>query len=174
MSVSKVNAGITFPSFSALSVDNGKMVEIGNASGKWQLVIVYRGRHCGCCKKYLNTLEKMQTAWHDAGFSIMTVSADSREKAQADITEFSWTFPVACELSEYEMRKLGLYISEPLSPNEADGLFAEPAVFCLRPDGTVQIVAISNGPSARPDLGELLDGMTFTINKERPPRGTVV
>lgn len=174
MSGSKISAGVTFPSFSALSVDSGEKIEIGKASGKWQLVIVYRGKHCARCKKYLNTLEQMQTAWHDAGFSIMTVSADSREKAQADIAEFGWTFPVACELSEDEMRKLGLYISEPLSPNEADGLFAEPAVFCLRPDGTVQIVAISNGPSARPDLGELLDGMIFTINKERPPRGTVV
>ncbi|WOD07291.1 redoxin domain-containing protein [Marinomonas sp. GJ51-6] len=145
MSGSKISAGVTFPSFSALSVDSGEKIEIGKASGKWQLVIVYRGKHCARCKKYLNTLEQMQTAWHDAGFSIMTVSADSREKAQADIAEFGWTFPVACKLSEDEMRKLGLYISEPLSPNEADGLFAEPAVFCLRPDGTVQIVAISNG-----------------------------
>jgi peroxiredoxin len=174
MSGSKISAGVTFPSFSAVSVSTGSPVEIGAASGKWQLIIVYRGKHCGRCKKYLNILEQMQTAWNDAGFEIMTVSADSRAKAKADVAEFDWTFPVACELPESEMRKLGVYISEPLSANEADGLFSEPAVFCLRPDGSVQIVSISNGPAARPDLGELLDGMVFTINKERPPRGTVV
>jgi hypothetical protein len=31
---------------------------------------------------------------------------------------------------------------------------------------------ISNGPAARPDLEELLDGMTFNIEKDCPTRGT--
>ncbi|MCZ2720959.1 redoxin domain-containing protein [Marinomonas sp. 15G1-11] len=173
MNSQKVAAGVILPEFSAVSVETGAPVNIGAASGKWQLIVVYRGKHCGRCKKYLNTLQSMQTAWNDAGFDIMTVSADSREKAQLDVAEFGWTFPISCELSETEMRKLGLYISEPLSANEADGRFSEPGVFCLRPDGTVQIVALSNGPAARPDLAELLDGMIFTINNERPARGTV-
>ena len=174
MKSQKTDAGIALPTFSAMSVDTGDQTEIGAASGKWQLVIVYRGKHCGRCKKYLNTLQEMQSAWYDAGFEISTVSADSREKAQADVAEFGWTFPVACELAESEMRKLGVYISDPLSPDEADGRFAEPAVFVLRPDGAVQIASISNGPAARPDLAELLDGMIFTIENDRPARGMVV
>ncbi len=71
------------------------------------------------------------------------------------------------------MVQLGLYVSEPLTPDETDRRFAEPAVFCLRPDGTVQIAAISNGPSARPDLAALLDGMKFTIEHDKPARGMV-
>ncbi|MEO1364815.1 MAG: thioredoxin peroxidase, partial [Pseudomonadota bacterium] len=34
------------------------------------------------------------------------------------------------------------------------------------------LVDISNGPAARPDLAELLDGMTFNIENDRPVRGT--
>ncbi len=174
MNSQKPDAGTALPVFSAISVETGNKIEIGKASGKWQLIIVYRGKHCGRCKKYLNSLEQMQSAWYDAGFEIMTVSADSREKAQSDVAEFGWTFPVACELAESEMRKLGVYISDPLSPDEADGRFAEPAVFVLRDDAAVQIASISNGPAARPDLAELLDGMIFTIDNDRPARGMVV
>jgi len=69
------------------------------------------------------------------------------------------------------MHALGLYVSDPLTPDATDRRFAEPAVFCLRPDGTVQIAAISNEPSARPDLEALLDGMIFSIENEKPARG---
>ena len=85
-------------------------------------------------------------------------------KTSTDIEEFGWTFDVGYNLQEEQMRRMGLYISDPLSNNETDRRFAEPGVFCIKPDGTTQIVAISNGPAARPDLDELLDGMVFTID----------
>jgi len=119
-------------------------------------------------------LESMKDQWDAAGFDIIAVSADSIEKATDDVKEFGWTFPIATQLQEADMRNLGLYISDPLTPDETDKRFAEPAVFCLRPDTSVQIAAISNGPSARPDLAELLDGMIFTITHEKPARGMVV
>jgi hypothetical protein len=34
------------------------------------------------------------------------------------------------------------------------------------------LVIISNGPAARPDLEELLDGMEFNITNDRSVRGT--
>jgi hypothetical protein len=34
------------------------------------------------------------------------------------------------------------------------------------------LAEISNGPAARPDLEELLDGMKFNIENNRPERGT--
>lgn len=107
----------------------------------------------------------MQKRWNDAGISVVAISAD--------ITEYGWTFPVGCDLDEATMHSLGLYVSDPLTPDETNRRFSEPAVFCLRTDGTVQIAAISNGPSARPDLEALLDGMIFTIENEKPARGTV-
>ena len=70
------------------------------------------------------------------------------------------------------MRSLGLYVSSPLSEAETTGLFAEPGVFGIRPNGTLMLVDISNGPAARPDLEELFDGMRFNIDNDRPERGT--
>ena len=70
------------------------------------------------------------------------------------------------------MRALGLYISDPLSEAETTDRFAEPGAFGIRPDGTLMLVDISNGPAARPDLDELLDGMIFNIENNRPVRGT--
>jgi len=172
MSNHKPVAGTPLPPFTAVAVDTGEVVTLAQPSGRWQLLVVYRGQHCGRCKKYLNGLQAGLSDWQEAGFDVAVVSADSRSKAQADVAAFDWQFPVSCELGEAAMRDLGLYISDPLSPDEADGRFAEPAVFCLRPDGSVQIAAISNGPAARPDLAELLDGMIFTIDNERPARGT--
>lgn len=169
---SKPAAGTAFPNFSATQLD-GKPMSFEGSNGKWFLLIVYRGKHCGRCKKYLNKLESMQTDWHKAGFDILTVSADTIEKANSDKKEFGWTFDIACELNEADMRKLGLYISDPLTPDETDRRFAEPGIFCIRPDNTIQIAAISNGPSARPDLEELLDGMIFTIENDKPARGMV-
>jgi len=115
----------------------------------------------------------MQSRWNDAGFDVVAVSADTQEKANADVAEYGWSFPVGYGLAEATMHQLGLYVSDPLTPDETDRRFAEPAVFCLRPDATVQIAAISNGPSARPDLEALLDGMVFTIENDKPARGTV-
>jgi len=166
----KPAAGAALPSFTATRLDGSSMTFEGS-NGQWFLLVVYRGKHCGRCKKYLNKLESMQSQWREAGFDILAVSADPIEKAKSDVDEFGWTFDIACGLSEPDMHKLGLYVSNPLTPDETDRRFAEPGVFCIRPDNTVQIAAISNGPSARPDLEELLDGMEFTIEHGKPARG---
>lgn len=165
-------AGKQLPPF-VVNTPTGQSLKLGGETNGWQLLIVYRGKHCGRCKPYLNQVEAMQERWNAAGFEVIAISADTAEKAAADISEYGWSFPVGCDLDEATMHALGLYVSDPLSPDETERRFAEPAVFCLRPDGTIQIAAISNGPSARPDLEALLDGMIFTIENEKPARGLV-
>lgn len=164
------SAGQSLPTVSVTLMD-GSSVDVGPATGRWCLFIVYRGKHCGRCTKYLNILETMQGEWRDAGFDVVVTSADPKEKTAANVEANGWTFPMGHSLQEDDMRRLGLYVSDPLGPDENDRRFAEPGVYCLRDDGTVQIAAISNGPSARPDLAELLDGMVFTINNGKPARG---
>lgn len=168
----KPNAGGQAPTLTFPKIGGGTL-GIGGEKSNWTLLVVYRGKHCPRCKNYLNTLQSMRASWEKAGFDIVVVSADSHDKVKADIEEFGWQFPVAYDLSEQQMRQLGLYISDPISPKETDRRFAEPSIYCIRPDGTFQVIAISNGPAARPDLPELLSGMIFTIENDRPPRGTV-
>ncbi|NNJ66626.1 MAG: redoxin domain-containing protein, partial [Boseongicola sp.] len=149
----------------------GETITIGAPKDRWTLLIVYRGRHCPKCKAYLNKLQAMLPAW-TAVMDLVVVSADTREKAEADATEFGWSFPLAYGLTEAQMRELGLYVSDPLSEAETDTRFAEPGTFAIRPDGTLMLVDISNGPAARPDLDVLLSGMQFNIDNDRPTRGT--
>jgi len=158
---------MTFPS------TKGGEITVGGQKENWTLLVVYRGKHCPRCKKYLNILNEMRAHWETAGFDISVVSADSVEKAQADQAEFGWGFDLGYNLTEDQMGTLGVYVTDPLSPDETDKRFAEPGIFVLREDGSLIVVAISNGPAARPDLAELLDGMIFNKKNKRPHRGTV-
>lgn len=135
------------------------------------MLFVYRGRHCPRCKRFLNKLNAVLPDWTDT-LDVVVVSADTKAKALADKEEFGWDFDLCFGLSEPQMRALGLYVSTPLSEAETTGVFAEPGAFALRPDGSLMLVDISNGPAARPDLEELLDGMKFNIANDRPTRGT--
>lgn len=144
---------------------------IGGPSERWTMLFVYRGRHCPRCKRFLNKLNAVLSDW-TAHMNVIVASADSAEKAAADQAEFGWTFDLCHDLSVPQMRALGLYVSSPLSEAETTAMFAEPGAFALRPDGTLMLVDISNGPAARPDLEELLDGMIFNITNDRPVRGT--
>lgn len=172
MPTPKPIAGSFLPTMKFQTV-SGDTITVGAQRNTWTLLVVYRGRHCPRCKRYLNTLNEMRAQWLEAGFDIVVVSADTKQKARADMDEFGWQFDLAYGLSEAQMHDLGLYITEPLSDAETTQRFAEPGTYVIRPDGSILLIAISNGPSARPDLSELLDGMIFTKQNDRPPRGTV-
>ena len=150
---------------------SGGNVAVGQVKDRWTMLFVYRGKHCPRCKRFLNKLNTALPSWH-AVMDVVVVSADTEEKAVADKAEFGWDFDLCYGLSEAEMRALGLYVSDPLSEAETTTRFAEPGAFGIRPDGALMLVDISNGPAARPDLDELLDGMIFNIKNDRPVRGT--
>ena len=168
----KLAGGAVFPTFEVAKFGGGTL-QFGGARDRWTLLIVYRGKHCGRCKNYLNAFEKTYSDWQDAGFDVAAISADPIDKLTDDVNDHGWSFDLGYDLDEPAMRAMGLYVSDPLSSGETDRRFAEPGVFCINPEGNAQIVAISNGPAARPDLTELLDGMIFTIENKRPARGTV-
>ncbi|MBT53081.1 MAG: thioredoxin peroxidase [Mameliella sp.] len=148
-----------------------RAIAVGAPKDRWTMLFVYRGKHCPRCKRFLSKLNTALSNW-TAKMDVVVVSADPEDKALADKAEFGWNFDLCYGLTEPQMRALGLYVSEPLSEAETDAIFAEPGAFALRPDGTLMLVDISNGPAARPDLEELLDGMIFNIDKDRPVRGT--
>ncbi len=165
----KVGAKVEEMSFAVVGRD--EMLSIGQPKDRWTMLFVYRGKHCPRCKRFLNKLNDVLPAW-TAVLDVVVVSADTEEKAAADKAEFGWAFDLCYGMTEAQMRSLGLYVSSPLSEAETTGLFAEPGAFGIRPNGTLMLVDISNGPAARPDLEELLDGMKFNIDNDRPERGT--
>ena len=166
----RIAAGSPFPTMTWPLARGGDLTLAGDKG--WRLLVVYRGKHCPLCKKYLATLNDKLQEFQAAGIKVAAVSADPREKAETEVKEEGWRFSVAYDMSLEQMRELGLYISDPRSPQETDRPFAEPAIFAINPDGNVQVVDISNAPFSRPDLASLLSGLKFIQQKQYPVRGT--
>ncbi len=166
----KFTAGTAFPAF-AWPLTGGGKLEIAGMPG-WRVLVVYRGKHCPRCKTYLGTLDGLLDDFKAAGIAVAAVSADPAEKAQASVAENGWRFPVAYDLTIPQMKALGLYISDPRSPQETDRPFAEPGLFVINPDNNAQVVDIANAAYARPDLATLLGGIKYVIDNKLPVRGT--
>jgi peroxiredoxin len=166
----KMQAGTEFPRLTLPKVGGGEMT-IGGV-GSWQMLVVYRGKHCPVCRTYLKGLNGMLDDYRNQGVAVHVVSADPKEKAEAEVQEEGWAFPVGYGLSLENMRELGLYISEPRTPPETDRPFGEPGLFVINPEGRVHIIDISNAPWARPDLAAILGGVKMIEERKFPVGGT--
>lgn len=167
----KLQAGSRMPPVS-LPMANGSTMDLGG-DGRWKMLVVYRGKHCPICRSYLKTLDGLMADFQHADIQVMALSADTKEKAESEVREESWRFPVGYDLTQDQMRHLGLYISEPRSPQETDRPFSEPGLFVVNPEGGIQILDVSNAPFARPALDTVLKGIKFVREKEYPVRGTL-
>lgn len=166
----KLEAGSKLPSVITPRVGGGE-ARLCNEEG-WTAVIVYRGKHCPICKAYLQSLNQKLDEFLAAGVSVVAVSGDPQTKAESQTREEGWRFPVAYGLTIDQMKSLGLYVSSPRSPQEADLPFPEPGLFVVNPQGQLQIIDVSNAPFSRPDLDMVLRGIKFIQEKNYPIRGT--
>ncbi len=168
----KPKSGALFPCFALDRIGGGKVV-VGGERQRWQLVVVYRGRHCQLAKPFLARLTEMTADFAARNIEVVAISADRYDRAEADVKEFGWPFEVGYGLTLETMREIGLYISEPRYALETDGPYAEPAIFALSPRGTAEVIDISNAPFSLPDLAGLLSGITFIQNRDYAPGGTL-
>ena len=137
-----------------------------------KLVVVYRGKHCPICTKYLNQLETIKSAFFDTGVDIIAISGDSKQQLEEHLEKLTISFPIAYGLTIEQMQTLGLYISDPRSEKETDHPFAEPGVFVINAEGEIQIIDISNAPFVRPELEALANGLSFIQENDYPIHGT--
>ncbi len=175
MKTDKLHAGAEFQTLTAHDT-NDELVDISKPTGDadWQMVVVYRGRHCPLCTKFLNSLAGYRQRLLDIGIDIAAVSADSKEQLEDHLTRLDVNFPLFYGLTLEQMRDLGLYISIPRSEKETDHNFAEPGLFVINTDGKLQVVDISNNPFSRPDLEVFVSGLEWIRAPENnyPIRGT--
>ena len=122
---------------------------------------------------FLKELNVLLGDFNALGVDGVAVSADPAEKARDHMALVRPDFRVGYDMTPSQMRALGLYISDPRSPEETDRPFAEPGIFVVNADGLVQVTDISNAPFARPDIKTLLGGLRFIRNPENnyPIRG---
>jgi len=175
MTHSAIAAGEIFPTLNVKALD-GSEVELGKISDKadWKIVVVYRGKHCPLCTRYLNTFETFKQRIADNGVEIVAVSADSKEQLEAHLPSLEISFPIYYGLTIEQMQALGLYISNPRSEQETDHRFSEPGLFVINDKNQVQVLDISNSPAARPEIATLAAGLEFIKAPENnyPIRGT--
>ena len=171
----KLKAGDRFPEIVVNKIGGGNLT-LGTPTNGYdgQLVVVYRGKHCPLCTRYLDELNTALSELNDIGIDVVAVSADPVKKAEEQIGQINPDYAVGYDLSIEQMRVLGLYISNPRSNEETDRPFAEPGIFFVNKETRLQVVDISNAQLARPELKTLIMGLAFICNPENnyPIRGT--
>lgn len=181
----KLRPGIALP-HAALPTTEGGRIEIGAPTGRWQMIVTYRGRHDPLDLTYLAALQHLMPEFEELNVDVVVVSADTRNKACSFVDDLRGAvlavspdtkagrihFKVAYGLNEEQMRRWGVYVSRPLSPDEAINLYAEPAVFLVNPAGLVHVLVYSNASFARPDLKQMVQGIKMVQDKKMPIRGT--
>ena len=170
----KLHAGADFPAIEAKLLDGSvKKLSTPENGLDWKMVVVYRGQHCPLCTRYLNQLDSAKDLLAQTGVDLIAVSGDSREQLESHMERLDVNFPIAYGLTLEHMEELGLYISDPRSPEETDHPFAEPGLFVINNEGKLHVVDISNNPFVRPELQTLISGLGWIRNPENnyPIRG---
>lgn len=142
----------------------------------WRMVVVYRGKHCPICTRFLRDLNAYLHALNAIGVDLVAISGDPQDKARAQMDLVQPDYDIGYGLAVDQMRALGLYISHPRSRRETDRPFAEPGIFVVNAEGALQVAEIANGPFVRPDMDLLVGGLKFIRDPQNnyPVRGTHV
>ena len=172
----KLAAGTAFPKVKTVRLGGGDLT-LGTPSGKmdWQLVSVYRGKHCPYCSRYLQELDTHVPRLNAIGIDVVAVSADSLDRAEPHIELLGLRPTSASVLPFAPLLSPSLSTLEPRSAAESPRPFAEPGLFIVNEKGLLQVTDISNGPFVRPDLATLVGGLEFIRNPDNnyPIRGTL-
>lgn len=166
------------PGLNVALTSGGRFV-LGAAPGeRFDLIVFYRGLHCPICAKYLLELERLAPEFASRGVQVVAISSDDADRGQqmADKVKASGV-KFGYGLSLRSAREWGLYISTSRGKTsigiDEPALFSEPAVYIVRPDGTLYYGAAQTMPFARPQFQDLLGAIDFAIAKDYPARGEV-
>lgn len=71
-------------------VAQGGHLQIGAPTGKWLLVVIYRGKHDPVSKNYLASLQQIIYELDELGVEVVAVSGDGRERAESFVRARPW------------------------------------------------------------------------------------
>ena len=103
---------------------------------------------------------------------MVAVFADIDAKARKLRADLSLSVPLGYGMDVAQMQALGLYVSDPRSPEETDRPFAEPGLFLINPEDNLHMVDISNAPFLRPELEKLPSRIKYLLENDYPICGT--
>lgn len=161
-------------------------LKLNTTDGQWSLsaqqpdnftlLVFYRGYHCPICRNYLTELNRLSAEFAERGVSILALSSDSAERATLAKGEWALdNLTVGYELSKQQADDWGLYRSAGKGKTsigiEEPAEFSEPALYLVRPDGTLFWGSVSTMPFARPNFKEMLGAIDFVLKNDYPARG---
>lgn len=157
-----------------LGLTDGGTYDLGAETPEnFSLVAFYRGLHCPLCKGYLEELAGKLDDFAELGVGVVAASMDPRERALKTAEEWDLgELRVGYNLTAEDARNWGLFISEAAKDPEPP-FFTEPALFLLRPDGTIYSEHVQSVPFARPRWDDVISSVKFVLDKDYPARGTV-
>ncbi len=165
----------------ALRVDLAGGGQFDLASEKpahFTLLVFYRGLHCPICKMQLKDLESKLDEFEKRGVSVVALSTD--DKARAEQTLQTWGLSrlrIGYGVSLDAARHWGLYVSSGRGKTSAGAdepaLFSEPAIYLVKPDGTLYFGSVQTMPFARPHFSDILTAIDFVVKNNYPARGEV-
>lgn len=142
-----------------------------SAPESFTMLVFYRGKHCPVCKKYLEELNAKIGDFRSRGVDVICISSNTQVLAEKTVEEWEIdNLHIAYGFSAEEARKWGIFVSEAVKDSEPE-LFVEPALFLVKPDGTLYSASIQSMPFARPKFDELLKSISFIIKDDYPARG---
>ncbi|MEM9222224.1 MAG: peroxiredoxin-like family protein [Pseudomonadota bacterium] len=166
------------PSLTAPLVGGGEWSLAQSGGDPFTMIVFYRGLHCPICKTYLGSLEKLLDKFSEKGIEVIALSTDGEDRAQQAKTD--WALPnlkVGHSVSLSKAREWGLYVSSGIGKTsigiEEPAQFAEPAIYFVRPDGTLYFGSSQTMPFARPRFEDILPALDFVIARNYPARGEV-
>lgn len=102
--------------------------------------------------------------FEESNIEVIAVSADDMALTHRLSRRLGLIFPIACGLTENDMRRMGLYVSDPEHYINQTHKFAEPAHFLLNPDNTIRYISLSSNPmSASLNVIPFLMGHKFVL-----------
>jgi peroxiredoxin len=118
-------------------------------SGRGAVVVFYRGSWCKACRTQLAELSDAVAEFKGRNFEVHAISTDSPEKSRELIGRLGLDFQLYSDVGGFASRAWGVYT------REHD--LARPAVFVVAPGGEVVYRYVSDTPTDRPKVGELLE-----------------
>jgi peroxiredoxin len=139
----------------------------------FSMIVFYRGRHCGFCRRYLQDLKIKSPDFTRRGVEFVAVSMDPKERAQEAAVDWELRgLPIGYGLSAANAVDWELFLSSGIKEDQPE-LFCEPALFLIKPDRTIYAATIQNLPWARPRFEDVLFMIDFLAERSKPARGEV-
>ena len=117
--------------------------------GEKTVLLFYRGEWCPICNVQLHALQEKLAEFQKENAQILAVSTDTAENSQKLVGKHNLSFLVLAGLGREAVDAYDLFFNEEKN-------CAEPAIFILRPDGTVAYASLQSGPLGRSSNDDLL------------------